>query len=71
MGWTSGVRFPAWAMTRLRTGAFSPGVKWPGHGADYSSPSSAVVENAWSYISTLPYVFMAWCLVKHRDRDIE
>jgi len=23
--------------------------------------------NAWSYTSTPQYVFMAWCLVKHRD----
>jgi hypothetical protein len=29
-------------------------------------PSSAEVENAWSYTSTPAYV-MAWCLVKHRD----
>jgi len=25
-------------------------------------------KNAWSYTSTLPYVFMAWCLVKYRLR---
>jgi hypothetical protein len=24
-------------------------------------------KNAWSYTSTLPYIFMVWCLVKHRD----
>jgi hypothetical protein len=24
-------------------------------------------KNAWSYTSTPPYVFMAWCFVKHRD----
>jgi hypothetical protein len=24
-------------------------------------------ENAWSYISTPQYVFMAWCLIKQRD----
>jgi hypothetical protein len=24
-------------------------------------------KNVWSYISTLQYVFMAWCLVKYRD----
>jgi hypothetical protein len=29
-------------------------------------PASAEV-NAWSYTSTPQYVFMAWCLVKHRD----
>jgi len=25
------------------------------------------LKNAWSYTSALPYVFMAWCLVKQRD----
>jgi hypothetical protein len=47
-------------------GALSLGVKRPGREADLSPPSSAKV-NAWSYTSTPPYVFMAWCLVKHRD----
>jgi hypothetical protein len=32
----------------------------------HSPPSNAEVKNAWSYTSTTPYVFMAWCLVKHR-----
>jgi hypothetical protein len=48
-------------------GALSLGVKRPGREADHSLPSSAEVKNAWSYTSTPPYVFMAWCLVKHRD----
>jgi hypothetical protein len=30
------------------------GVKWPGHEADHSPPSSAEVINAWSCTSTLP-----------------
>jgi hypothetical protein len=34
--------------------------------ADHSPPSRAEVKNAWNYTSTLPYVFMVWCLVKHR-----
>jgi hypothetical protein len=42
-------------------------VKRPGREADYSFPSSAAVKNAWSYISTPTYVFMAWHLVKHRE----
>jgi hypothetical protein len=46
------------------------GIKWPGHEADQSSPSSAKVKNAWSYTSTPQYVFMVWCLVKHRDNFI-
>jgi hypothetical protein len=29
-------------------------VKWPGHEADHSHPSSAEVKNAWSYTSTTP-----------------
>jgi hypothetical protein len=29
--------------------------------------SSAVVENAWNYISVLPHIFMAWCLIQHKN----
>jgi len=46
--------------------ALSLGVKWPGHEAAHSPPSSAEVKAAWSYASTPQYIFMAWCLVKHR-----
>jgi hypothetical protein len=46
-------------------GALLPRVKWAGREADHSSPSSTEVKNAWSYISTPPHAFMAWCLVKH------
>jgi hypothetical protein len=35
--------------------------------ADHSPPSSAELKNAWSYTSTPQYVFIAWCLVKHRS----
>jgi hypothetical protein len=48
-------------------GAFSLGIKWLGREPDHSPPSNAEVKNAWSYTSTPQYVFMAWCLVKHRD----
>jgi hypothetical protein len=48
-------------------GAFYLGVKRPGHEADHSLPSSAEVKNAWSCTSTPQYVFMAWCLVNHRN----
>jgi hypothetical protein len=48
-------------------GALSLGVKRPGRGADQSPPSSAKVKDTWSYTSTPHYVFMVWCLVKHRD----
>jgi hypothetical protein len=47
--------------------AFSLGVKRPGREVDHLPPSSAEVKNASSYTSTPQYVFMAWCLVKHRD----
>jgi hypothetical protein len=49
------------------TGGIFAGVKRSARKADHSPQSSAEVKNAWSYTSTLPYVFMAWCLVKHRD----
>jgi len=37
---------------------------WP---ADHSPTYSAKVKNMWSYKSTPKFIFMAWCLVKHRD----
>jgi hypothetical protein len=49
------------------TGAVFLGLKRLGREADNSPPSSAEVKNAWSYTSTPQYVFMVWCLVKHRD----
>jgi hypothetical protein len=42
-------------------------VKLPGHEPDHSSPSSAEVKNVWLYISTPQYVFVAFCLIKHRN----
>jgi hypothetical protein len=52
---------------QLVSGALSLGVKRPGRATDHSPPSSAEVKNAWNYAFTPQYVFMAWCLVKHRD----
>jgi hypothetical protein len=43
------------------------GVKRLERETDHSPPSSAEVKNALSYTSTPQHVFMAWCLVKHRD----
>jgi hypothetical protein len=57
-----------WGSPNLLLDAYqglSLGVKWLEHESDHSPPSSAEVKNAWSYTSTPPYVFMAWCLVKH------
>jgi hypothetical protein len=42
-------------------------VKRPGREADHSPPSSAEVKNACGGIPPPQYVFMALCLVKHRD----
>jgi hypothetical protein len=50
----------------MRTGALSSGGKAVGAWADNSSPPSAEVKDVWGYTSTLPYVFMAWYLIKHR-----
>jgi hypothetical protein len=75
-----GVRFPAGA-AHVQTGSDGPtqppiqrvpgaislGVKRPGREADHSPPSNAEFKNASSYTSTPQYVFMVWCLVKHRD----
>jgi hypothetical protein len=52
----------------MGTGGYFPGAERPGGEADHSPPSTAGGSgNAWSYTSTPQYVFMAWCLVKHRD----
>jgi hypothetical protein len=45
----------------------SPGLKQLEREADHLSISSDKVKNAWSFISTPPYVFVAWCLIKDRD----
>jgi hypothetical protein len=49
-------------------GALSLGVKPLDLEADHSSPSSAELKNAWSYISTPQYAFMTWCSVKAQGR---
>jgi hypothetical protein len=40
-------------------------VKQSGRESDDSPPSNAEVKNAGSYNSITPYLFMAWCLIKH------
>jgi hypothetical protein len=44
-------------------GDLSSGLKRPGREADPSPLTSAQFEKTWTYTSTLPYVFIAWCLV--------
>jgi hypothetical protein len=52
-------------------GSLSLGVTRSGREAGHSLPSSAKVKNAWSYTSSPPYIFMAWCLIKHRMHLLE
>jgi hypothetical protein len=62
-----------WSPPSLLTighGGVSPGVKWLWREAGHSTPYSVEVKNAWSYTSTPPHIFMAWCLVKHRENFI-
>jgi len=40
----------------------------PGHKADHSPPPSAKVNNAENCNSIPACVFMAWCLLKHKDK---
>jgi hypothetical protein len=47
---------------------FVPGDLSPGREADHLPPCGAAVKDACSYTSTPQYVFMAWCLVKHRGK---
>jgi len=47
-------------------GGSFPGVKWLDREALYSPPSSAYVKNVWSHAPIRPYVFVSWCLIKHR-----
>jgi len=51
----------------MGTRSFFPGGKWPGCEADHSPPSSTEVKNVSSLHPLPQYIFMAWCLVKHRD----
>jgi hypothetical protein len=48
--------------------ALSTGVKRPGREVGHSLPTSAEVKKTWIYTSTLPYIFLAWRLAKHRDK---
>jgi hypothetical protein len=50
------------------TGGYFPVVKRLESYADHSHSYSAELENAWSYMSASPYVFMTWCLLKHRNK---
>jgi hypothetical protein len=49
------------------TGASFPEEKRLGREADQSSPSDPEVKNAWSYIFSFPYIFLALSLITLRD----
>jgi hypothetical protein len=49
------------------SGGLSPGIKQLGCEADHSAPVSAKVKECMAFYLRPQYVFMAWCLVKHRD----
>jgi hypothetical protein len=44
------------------------GVKQLEREADHSPPTNAEVKKMCIYTSTTPYIFMACCLIKHRDK---
>jgi hypothetical protein len=59
---------PAQTFVQWVLGALSPGVKWPGREAGYSSPFSAELKNGGA-ILRLPYT-SSWrgaSLIKHRN----
>jgi hypothetical protein len=47
--------------------AVSVGIKWPGHEADHLHPSYAKINSTCSFTYIPPYLFMASCLMKHRN----
>jgi hypothetical protein len=49
-------------------GVLSPRVKRLDREPDHTIPSNAEVKNELRYTFTPPYVFMAWYLVKHREK---
>jgi len=72
--WSTVVRFSAEARhfsrddcTLCASRPFSR-AEWPLRKPDHSPPYSAEVLNEWSYSSTVAYVLMSWCLIKHTYR---
>jgi hypothetical protein len=43
-------------------------VKQPDHETDLTFLSGVKVKNAWNYSSIAPCIFIAFCLIKHRDK---
>jgi hypothetical protein len=55
------------AFCSVGTGALSPDVKRQGPEAGHPLPSSSEFKNEWSYASVPSYIFMVWCLIRHKD----
>jgi hypothetical protein len=51
---------------QISAGSVSQGAKWLEWNAD-SAPSTFKVKYTWSWISTPAYVFLAQCLIKHKE----
>jgi hypothetical protein len=62
-----GVIFERYGPYPMDTGTLFVWVKWSSREADHSYPSSADVKDARSFSSIPQYVFIALCLVRHRD----
>jgi hypothetical protein len=62
---------PTQSIKWVRGGDPSPGIKRPEHEANHSPPFSAEVKNGWSFTSTPPYVFTAWCSLTHKIRLLD
>jgi hypothetical protein len=48
-------------------GILTPGIKRPVRKADHLPPSNAEVRIRGAVPPLIQYVFMAWCLIKHRE----
>jgi hypothetical protein len=59
-----------WALSRILSHWYPWRLSDPGRKAVHLPQSIAEVRNAWCYTFTPPYVFMAWCLIKHKDSCI-
>ena len=64
--------FMSWHLKTQKTfyeyekyGVFAVWLKPPEGEADHSHTYSTKVKNAWSFNSTSPCIFLAWCIMKH------
>jgi len=73
MNWCIGQDFQTvifWVVTPCSdvVGYYLTAKRHTGHDADLPPSPNAEVKNAWISAFTPPYVFMEWCLVRHRDK---